>query len=286
MSVDVLQKKIRKLKNPSMLLFTMDTDLVPLAYLDVATDALSAYGLYAKALLETLKDCIPAVRFDFSTFALWGTEGLELLTQLLACAKEQSYYILLDAPANLTPKAAVLSADALTRNWAFDGLLLNCYVGSDGVKPFVEVVKDSEQDLFFALRSANKSAPELQDLLTGTRLVYTVAADMAKRLGEDLVGRCGYSRIAGVGPATSAESLQLLRSKYPAMFFMIDGYDYSGANAKNCSFAFDQLGHGAIACAGESILSAWQEETGSPVELALQAAERMKKNLTRYIAIL
>ena len=286
MSVDVLQKKIRKLKNPSMLLFTMDTDLVPLAYLDVATDALSAYGLYAKALLETLKDCIPAVRFDFSTFALWGTEGLELLTQLLACAKEQGYYILLDAPANLTPKAAVLSADALTRNWAFDGLLLNCYVGSDGVKPFVEVVKDSEQDLFFALRSANKSAPELQDLLTGTRLVYTVAADMAKRLGEDLVGRCGYSRIAGVGPATSAESLQLLRSKYPAMFFMIDGYDYSGANAKNCSFAFDQLGHGAIACAGESILGAWQEETGSPVELALQAAERMKKNLTRYIAIL
>ena len=286
MSVDVLQNKIRKTKNPSMLLFSMDTDAVPPAYLEAAADGVSAYGLYAKALLGALKDFIPAVRFDFSAFAVWGAEGLDVLNQLLACAKTQDYYILLDAPASLTPKAAALSADALLRNWTFDGLLLNCYMGSDGVKPFVDTLKDGDQDLFFALRTANKSAPELQDLLTGTRLVYTVAADMAKRLGEDLVGRCGYSRIAGVGPATSAESLQMLRNKYPAMFLLIDGYDYSGANAKNCSLAFDRLGHGAIACAAESVIGAWRDENGDSIELAMQAAERMKKNLTRYTAIL
>jgi orotidine-5'-phosphate decarboxylase len=136
------------------------------------------------------------------------------------------------------------------------------------------------------MRTANKSASEIQDLLTGTRLVYTVVADMAKRLGEDMIARCGYSRIAGVGPATSAETLQQLRAKYPTMFLLIDGYDYSGANAKNCSMAFDKFGHGAVACASDCVLSAWLDDSGDPVELAVMAAERMKKNLTRYIDIL
>jgi len=70
---------------------------------------------------------------------------------------------------------------------------------------------------------------------------------------------------------------------------LIDGYDYSGANAKNCSYAFDKLGHGAIACAEEAILSAWKEDIvgdADAIALSLQAAERMKKNLLRYITIL
>ena len=139
------------------------------------------------------------------------------------------------------------------------------------------------------LRSANKSASEIQDLLTGSRLVYTAAADITKRLGEPLLGRCGYSRIAGVGPATSPDALLTLRNKYPNIFLLVDGCDYSGANAKNCALAFDKLGHGAIACAGDSVVAAWREADTYQIDaiaLAIQAAERLKKNLNRYVTIL
>ena len=72
------------------------------------------------------------------------------------------------------------------------------------------------------------------------------------------------------------------------MFLLLDGYDYPNANAKNCSFAFDKLGHGAAACAGVSVTAAWMEEDSENtyVTLAVEAAERMKKNLTRYVTIL
>lgn len=285
MSVDQLQNKIRKLKNPSMVLFSLDIFVVPSEF-QKTDSATENYRQYVKALLIALKDTVPAVRFDFGTFAVAGTEGVAVLEELLKEASSLGFYILLDAPAGYTPNAAALIAEQLEKNWNYDGLLVNCYIGSDGVKPFAEQLQRNEKDLFIALRTANKSASEIQDLLTGTRLVYTVAADMAKRLGEDITARCGYSRIAGVGPATSADALQQLRAKYPAMFLLIDGYDYSGANAKNCSTAFDKFGHGAIACAGDSILKAWRDDTGDPVELAVSAAERMKKNLTRYIDIL
>ena len=285
MSVDKLQNKIRKLKNPSMVLFSLDASAVPTEF-QKTDSAIQNYQQYAKSLLTALQGVVPAVRFDFCTFAVMGTEGLFVLSELLKEASLLDFYILLDAPAGYTPNASALIARQLEKNWIYDGLLVNCYIGSDGVKPFTEQLQGNEKDLFLAMRTANRSASEIQDLLTGTRLVYTVVADMAKRLGEDILTRCGYSRIAGVGPATSADALQQLRTKYPAMFLLIDGYDYSGANAKNCAAAFDKFGHGAIACAGDSVLKAWQDDTGDPVELAVLAAERMKKNLTRYIDIL
>lgn len=284
MSIDKLQNKIRKTKNPSMILFSPAGSKVPPNF-QTGTELVD-YLQYSGALLTAMQGIVPAVRFDFNAFAAFCTEGLSALSKLLNAAKKQDYYVLLDAPTANTPAGAGVVADQLFQNWHFDGLLLNCYLGSDCVKPFVEYIAKSEQDLFFVLRTGNKAAPEIQDLLTGTRLVHTVVADMAKRLGENITARCGYSRIAGVGPATSADTLQQLRAKYPAMFLLIDGYDYSGANAKNCSMAFDKFGHGAVACAEYSVVCAWQEESGDPVELALQAVEKMKKNLTRYLDIL
>ena len=86
--------------------------------------------------------------------------------------------------------------------------------------------------------------------------------------------------------ASSGDSLRALRSKYSRLFLLLDGYDYPNANAKSCSYAFDKLGHGAAACAGESILTAWKDAEGDWAELAVAAAERMKKNLNRYVTIL
>ena len=87
--------------------------------------------------------------------------------------------------------------------------------------------------------------------------------------------------------ASNANSLKTLRGKYKSLFLLLDGYDYPNANAKNCSFAFDALGHGAAACAGVSIAGAWQTtEEEDPLAAALEAAERMRKNLTRYITVL
>lgn len=290
--MEKLQKQIRKLKNPSMLYFSADKEQIPPDYLQNSDDPIKAYCAYTRDLLIGLKDLVPAVRFGFGSFALLGPEWLAALGELLRLAREHGFYVLLDAPEMWSPRQAGLAADGLMCSegiWKFDGLFLPCYMGSDILKPFVDKAKSGERDIFIAARTANKSATEIQDLLTGSRLVSTAVADMAKRLGENLIGRSGYSRIGVVGPATSADTLAALRSKYTAMFLLIDGFDYSGANAKICANAFDKLGHGAVACAGNSIVAAWKDSdlyNPDPVEQAVLAAERMKKNISRYVTIL
>lgn len=288
MSVDILQEKIRKTKNPSMLELNLCPDELPPQF---SRDAMG-YGSFCRELLAGLKGVVPAVRVSFSSFALLGAAGLDQLTEVMKCAKELGYYVAMDAPELLSPKAASLTAQAVfgdNSQFVCDGLVISGYAGSDVIKPFLPYCKDGKKDIFVVARTANKSAPEIQDLLAGGRIVHAAAADHVNRYGADTAGKFGYTRVGILAAASSAESLRSLRAKYPKLFFLLDGYDYPNANAKNCSYAFDKFGHGAAACASTSITCAWTQSEGDGNDFithAAAAAERMKKNLTRYVTIL
>ena len=292
MAIEKLQEKIRKKKNPSMVDFSLDISAVPPCVMELECGSVYAFERFARELLFALKDIVPAVRFGMASYTMLGPDGLMMLSRLCAYAGELDYYVLLDVPESFSAQRAENFASTLFADscpYYFDGILLSAYAGSDVLKPYVKLLKAFEKDLFVVLRTANKSAPELQDLLTGSRLVHMAAADVVNRLAQPLIGRSGYSQVAVVGPASVADILKKLRARYTNLFLLLDGYDYTNANAKNCSFAFDRLGHGAIACADRGVLAAWNTDSSDGtqyVQQAVEAAERMKKNLLRYVNVL
>ena len=292
MSIDVLQEKIRKTKNPSMIDLALKTSDLPPHLLQEEGSAAAAYGRFGRELLGALKGIVPAVRISFTAFAVLGPDGLTELTAVLEQAAVQGFYVALEAPYILSPMMAEATAEAVWGDQAIypcDGLITSAYPGSDTIKPFAAYVKSKKKDLFPVVRTSNKTAPEIQDLLTGTRLVHAAAADLVNRFGAENIGKFGYSRISVVAGANSMESLRNLRNKYPKLFLLVDDMDYSGCNAKICGSAFDQFGHGAVVCAGPTVTAAWQQAKSDGkdyLEQAQAAAERMKKNLTRYVTIL
>ena len=289
MSVDVLQDKIRKTKNASVVCFQAVAELIPNHILQQEKNLSAACGRFAAALLDGLKGLVPAVRFDFGSYAMLGTEGLAVLSGLMAKAQELSFYVIMELPQILSQTSAQAAVSSL-KNGSFpcNGAIVSAYLGSDILQQLKQLCKEGIS-VFAVARTANKSAVELQDLLTGGRLVHTAAADVINRHGESVVGKCGYSQMGALAGASSADSLRTLRSKYSRLFLLLDGFDYPNSNAKNCSFAFDRFGHGAAACAGASVTGAWKEadsDGADYVALAVAAAERMKKNINRYINIL
>lgn len=292
MSVVRLQEKIRKMKNPSVIHFTICKEQLPPHIMEEETDFIQGSHRFYRELLTALKDVVPAVRFSFGDFALFGPEGLALLENTLSFAKQQGYYIFLDAPEALSPQAAQNRAEVFFAEdspWTFDALVVCAYIGSDGLLPYAEKMKNCDKALFSVVRTANRTAPELQDLLSGSRLVHVAATDVANRLAQKYAPNGRYSDIGIMAGASSAHSLRTLRDKYKNLFLLLDGFDYANSNAKNCSEAFDELGHGAVACAGASVTAAFLTEETDPAEYisaAVFAAERMKKNLSRYIKIL
>lgn len=292
MSIDKLQEKIRKMKNPTMMELSLSPWDIPPMVKSRFDSAAAAYGAYCEMLLKQMKGWIPGIRVGFSSFVLLGEEGNRELSHVLKFASECGYYVLLDAPEIWSAEAAELVAKQIfSENSLFtcDGILIGCYLGSDSYKPFLPYCEKSKKDLVICVRSANKSSSELQDLLAGSRLVHTAAADYVNRYAGNMVGKWSYSRVSIASAATSADSLRNLRKKYPKLFILVDGYDSPNANAKNCSFAFDQMGHGAVVCSGKAIGCAWkqnQQDQTNGLEAAQEAAERMKRNITRYVTVL
>lgn len=291
MSVDTLQEKIRKTKNPSVLQLSLPASQLPEHILAEENGTGAAYARFCRELMVHLKGMVPGVRLSFSAFALLGHDGLYQLSQTLKTAKELGYYVILDAPEILSPEAAAQTAEVILGAeslYPCDGLVIGGYQGSDVIKPFLPYCKKGKKDLFVVARTANKSAPEIQDLLAGARLVHMAAADYVSRYGGDTAGKSGYTQVGVLVAASSAESLRNLRAKYPKLFLLLDGYDYPNANAKNCAAAFDKFGHGAAAC-GTGMATAWKQGDSDGkdyLDHAMSAAERMKKNLTRYVTVL
>ncbi len=254
--MELLQEKIRKMTCPIVVDFAVQESLIP--------DCLQGdYAAFSRQLLEGLKDMAPAVRFSFDQLALAGKQGLEILSDLLKYARELGYFVILDGPAVLSPWAAERTVEGFFGEnslYPCDGLILSPYIGSDAVKPFLRCCKEKGKAVFFAVRSANKSASELQDLMVGSRLVHIAAADVVNRYAETVLAKCGYSYVGALTAATSGNAVMGLRSKYNRLFLLVDGYDYPGGNGKNCSYGFDRFGHGCAVSVGPAIVGAWKAE--------------------------
>ena len=291
MSIDFLHDKIRKTKNPLIVDFSITEERMPSHLLEEEGNFAKAYPRFCRELMEALAGVVPGVRFSFDMFALLGEDGLSQLKALLERAGELGFYVLLDGPQILSPWAADRAAALLMEEkYPCHGMVISPYIGSDAIKPFVPACTKGDQDLFIVVRSANKSASELQDLLTGRRMVQGAAAELVNRFGESIFTKCNYSRICAVSSAGAPDSLRNLRSQYKHMFILVDGLDYPSGNMKNASFAFDRFGYGAAISAGPTVTAAWKDAE-NPVstdytEQAILAAERIKKNLQRYVTIL
>lgn len=290
MSVDILQEKIRSMKNPTVLGLSPTKDLIP-PQLFEGRDTAGAYEAFCCSLLEDLKDIIPAVQVQAVCFAVLGPRGQEALKRVVDCAKALGYYVIVDADLSLPPQLAQTVAEEYFGSDSFggDAITLNGYLGSDSVKPFVPACKKTGRDVFVMVKSPNRSGSEVQDLICGGRLVHTAMADLVSRWGQDLFGRFGYSQVGAIVGAPHADAIRTLRSKYNRIFFLVTGYDSQSGNAKTASYAFDRMGHGAAVCAARYILGAWKQEGADPADyiaLCRAAAERMKKNLSKYILIM
>ena len=286
MSVDVLQEKIRKCKSPLMLSLQPELAYVPEKYAP-RERGIQAYSDYCEELLPQLQDCICGVMVSYGAFAVYGQEGLEALNRVQACARGLGYYVLCDLAAGYTGALSMAWGEEVLKHRDFDAMALCAYAGSDAVKPLLPFTKEGKL-LLVHVKTPNKSAVEIQDLICGGRLVYSAVAELASRCGQGPVGRFGYTQVGWVMSANAPRSIETVRGKFRELFLLVSGLDETGGNAKNAALAFDRLGHGAAVCAGGDILGAWQmpDAPQDALRAAVDSANRLKKNILRYVTIL
>ena len=96
-----------------------------------------------------------------------------------------------------------------------DFATVNPYLGTDGIKPFVDVCKEEHKGLFILVKTSNPSSGEFQDRLVDGRPLYEIVGEMVDRWGQECMG-CSYSYVGAVVGATYPEMGKALRKSCPS----------------------------------------------------------------------
>ena len=307
MSFDVLQDKIKAKKNPTVAGLDARVEYVPPLILKKHTDRLGetleaaadAVLEFDKGLIDALADVVPAVKPQSAYFEMLGWRGMKALEEVIAYAKSKDLFVIADVKRGDIGTTAAAYSEAWLGSaqvgssalpvFDADCVTLNGYMGSDAIKPFLKDCTQRNKCAFVLAKTSNPSSVELQDIVAGDRLVYTVMGDLIQRWGKDTQSKYGYQALGAVVGATHPSVLKELRRRLDRVFFLVPGYGAQGGTAADVRYAFDELGRGAIVNASRSIMCAWQKTGKDGVdyqEAARAAAEQMRDEIRQYVTIL
>ncbi|MBQ1352118.1 MAG: orotidine-5'-phosphate decarboxylase [Oscillospiraceae bacterium] len=306
MSFDVLQDKIRAMKNPTVAGLDPKLEYIPPHILEhqialhgttlrAAAEAVLAFNC---GLIDALCDIVPAVKPQSAYYEMLGSCGIEALERTIQYAKSKDLFVIADIKrGDIGSTAAAYSQAYLDcvsigsetfEPFPCDAVTVNAYLGSDGLRPFLETCEKRDKCIFALVKTSNPSSGELQDLIAGDRFVYTVVGDLIQRLGKGTEGQYGFSRMGAVVGATYPMDLRSLRRRLEHVFFLVPGYGAQGGSGDDVRHAFNQFGHGAIVNSSRGIICAWQKtgKNGTDYQDAARAAAlEMRDDLRRFISI-
>lgn len=234
--------------------------------LEAAADAIWNFN---REIVNHIFDLIPAVKPQIAMYEQFGIEGLKVYEKTVRYCQEKGLLVIGDAKrgdigsTSAAYAAAHIGGVKVGQNicTAFntDFVTVNPYLGTDGVKPFVDVCKAEDKGLFVLVKTSNPSSGEFQDRLIDKRPLYELVADKVAQWGADCMDG-SYSNVGAVVGATYPEVSGILRRLMPRTFFLVPGYGAQGGTAKDLRHCFNKDGLGAIVNSSRGIMAAYKQE--------------------------
>ena len=140
-----------------------------------------------------------------------------------------------------------------------DFATVNPYLGSDGVKPFMDICKEEKKGIFVLVKTSNPSSGEFQDQLIDGKPLYELVGEKVAAWGEEVMGD-EYSYVGAVVGATYPEQGKLLRKVMPKAYILVPGYGAQGGKGADLVHFFNEDGLGAIVNSSRGIIAAYKQE--------------------------
>ncbi len=271
-----LEARIQALKNPTVMGLDPLLEYLPEAFVASLEPDLSGKDqegrteelLYAFncRLMDAVADIIPAVKPQLAYYERYGLAGLRALSRSLHYAKKKGFLVILDGKRNDIASTASCYAQAYLSGLeeadfgSVDALTVNGYLGSDGIRPFLDYCQEQGKAIYILVRTSNPSAGDLQDLqLQDGRRVYEAMADLVEAWSQDYRAGEDFGPAGAVVGATWPDQARALRERMPHSLILVPGYGAQGATAEDCAASFLPGGRGAIVNASRSLICAYKK---------------------------
>ena len=249
---------------------------------------------YNKSIVDAVYDLVPAVKPQIAMYEQFGIPGLIAFKETVDYCHSKGLTVIGDIKrgdiGSTSEAYAVghlsgpdLNGHRLT-GFDEDFVTVNPYLGSDGVKPFMDVCAREKKGIFVLVKTSNPSSGEFQDRLIDGKPLYEHVADKVREWGDTLMGS-SYSYVGAVVGATYPEMGAVLRKVMPRTFILVPGYGAQGGTAKDLKPFFNEDGLGAIVNSSRGIIGAWKQDKYSKygaegyAEAARAAVIEMKQDI-------
>ena len=238
-------------------------------YGETLEGAAEAIWQFNKEIIDNTYDIIPAVKPQIAMYEQFGIPGLEAFSRTVKYAKEKNLIVIGDVKrGDIGSTSAAYAVAHLgkvnvgTKTYsAFDEdfATVNPYLGSDGIKPFINVCKEEKKGIFILVKTSNPSSGEFQDRIIDGRPLYEWVGQKVAEWGADCMGD-GYSYVGAVVGATYPEMGRTLRKVMPKSFILVPGYGAQGGKGADLVDFFNEDGLGAIVNSSRGIIAAYKNE--------------------------
>ena len=231
--------------------------------------AAEAIWQFNKEIVDKTYDLIPAVKPQIAMYEQFGIEGLKAYKKTIDYCKSKDLVVIGDIKrGDIGSTSAAYAVGHLGKvqvgskcyvPFDEDFATVNPYLGSDGVKPFIEVCQEEGKGIFVLVKTSNPSSGEFQDQLVDGRPLYELVGEKVAQWGEEHMGDT-YSYVGAVVGATYPEMGAVLRKLMPKTFILVPGYGAQGGKGKDLVNFFNEDGLGAIVNSSRGIIAAYKQE--------------------------
>ena len=231
--------------------------------------AAEAIWQYNKEIIDHVYDLIPAVKPQIAMYEQFGVEGLKAFQKTVDYCKSKDLVVIGDVKrGDIGSTSAAYAVGHLgkvqvgSHSYAAfneDFATVNPYLGTDGIKPFLDVCKQEKKGLFILVKTSNPSSGEFQDQLINGKPLYELVGEHVAKWGEECMGDT-YSYIGAVVGATYPEMGKALRKIMPKTYILVPGYGAQGGKGADLVHFFNEDGLGAIVNSSRGIIAAYKQE--------------------------
>lgn len=227
---------------------------------------------FNKGIVDAVYDLVPAVKPQIAMYEQFGIEGLIAYKKTIDYCKSKGLIVIGDikrgdigstsAAYAVGHLGKVMVGETAYAPFDEDFATVNPYLGTDGVKPFIDICNEEKKGIFVLVKTSNPSSGEFQDRLLSdadNRPLYEAVGRKVDEWGKGCMGE-SYSYVGAVVGATYPEMGKILRDIMPKSFILVPGYGAQGGKGADLVHFFNKDGLGAIVNSSRGIIAAYQSE--------------------------
>lgn len=293
MLIDRVVRETIKKKNPCITGIDPEWDMIPDCYKSDALPKAEDIWVWAKDVIDAVKDIVIAVKPQMAFYEVYGADGFRVFEKVTEYAKKQGLIVVDDSKRNdigNTARAYAFAHLAKEGPINADFLTVSPFLGTDSMKPFIDMAVKEDKGIFVLVRTSNPSSSEIAEAVKANgEDVSDWLAGYLDKAGGGFIGKSGYSALGAVVGATFPGEAVELRKRMRHSYFLVPGFGAQGGSAKDVTACFNEDGLGALVSSSRGILYKYRdskEYDGSKKmyqDIVHAQAEKMQQEVYRAL---